>query len=270
MPRSFFRTAASLLCFIPTVAFAQRYPDRAERWLDNCQNNSSSDGEHFCELRDVTIPTRSTLTVDGRENGGVAFTGEARRDVRVVAMIDAHGSSDADARNIAKNIRILTDGDRVRAEGPSQAHRQWWSVSFDVYVPRNSNLDAITTNGGIKAGNVEGSMHFRAVNGGIALEDVGGDIDARTVNGGVKATLTGTTWIGRGLDLTTTNGGVKLEIPRNYNAQLETGTLNGGMSIDFPVTVQANFSKHISAKLGNGGPPVRVTTTNGGVKISEQ
>jgi len=60
------------------------------------------------------------------------------------------------------------------------------------------------------------------------------NLEAITQNGGVTATLSGSSWRGRGLDLRTTNGGVSLSIPRAYNARLETGITNGGMNIDSP------------------------------------
>jgi len=63
---------------------------------------------------------------------------------------------------------------------------------------------------------------------------------------------------------------VSLTIPRGYNARLETGTTNGGMRLDFPITVQGLIDKHIHTQLGSGGPLVRVITTNGGVRISER
>jgi hypothetical protein len=56
-------------------------------------------------------------------------------------------------------------------------------------------------------------------------------------------------------------------VPEKYNAQLETGTVNGGMRIDFPITVQGTIGRRLTTKLGDGGPPVRVTTVNGGVTI---
>ena len=81
-------------------------------------------------------------------------------------------------------------------------------------------------------------------------------------------TLTGDTWEGAGLDLRTTNGGVRLRIPEDYSARLETGTVNGGIDIDFPVTVQGRIGREFSTTLGDGGPLVRAETTNGGVRIT--
>ena len=90
----------------------------------------------------------------------------------------------------------------------------------------------------------------------------------RTTNGGVEAELTGDTWEGTGLDLETTNGGVRLRIPEDYSARLETGTVNGGIDIDFPVTVQGRIGREFSTTLGGGGPLLRAETTNGHVRIS--
>jgi hypothetical protein len=46
--------------------------------------------------------------------------------------------------------------------------------------------------------------------------------------------------------------------------------VNGGMNIDFPITVQGTIGRRITTKLGTGGPRVRATTTNGGVRIRER
>ena len=253
-------------------ALAQQRETRAERFMRNCEDNwGDRDRERFCEVRDVTIkPPQRTLFVDGRDNGGVHFYGWDKNEVLVRAMIQTGADSRQEAEAIAKAIKIETDGDRIRADGPPNRRYEHWSVSYEVWVPRKTNLDADTHNGGVSVEGVEGRMELRAVNGGIALREVAGDVRAETTNGGVSALLNGTTWRGGGLDLSTTNGGVTLEIPRGYNAELETGTVNGGMNIDFPITVQGFIGRRITTKLGAGGPRVRATTTNGGVRIRER
>lgn len=245
---------------------------RAERWMRNCDDNDG-DYERFCEIRDVTIKapvSERGLFVDGRDNGGVSFYGWDKNEVLVRALIQTTGDTRAEAQALAKDIRVLSDGDRIRADGPASRRHSWWSVSYEVWVPRKTNLDADTHNGGISVEGVEGRIELRAVNGGINLREVGGSVRAETTNGGVSAALSGTKWSGDGLDLQTTNGSVGLEIPRGYNAELETGTVNGGMNIDFPITVQGFIGRRITTKLGAGGPRVRATTTNGGVRIRER
>jgi len=60
---------------------------------------------------------------------------------------------------------------------------------------------------------------------------------------------------------------VRLLVPDGYSARLETGTVNGGIRTDIPVTLSGNISRRISLTLGSGGAPVRAMTTNGGVII---
>jgi len=58
-----------------------------------------------------------------------------------------------------------------------------------------------------------------------------------------------------------------MSVPENYSANLQTGTVNGGVTVDFPVTVQGRVTKQIALNLGSGGAPVKAMTTNGGVHL---
>ena len=58
-----------------------------------------------------------------------------------------------------------------------------------------------------------------------------------------------------------------MTVPESYSAELETGTTNGRVNIDFPVTVQGRFDRRLNTTLGSGGAKVRAITTNGGVTI---
>jgi hypothetical protein len=116
------------------------------------------------------------------------------------------------------------------------------------------------------------------MNGGVSLVNLSGDVKGKTTNGGVHIVLSGNSWHGSGLDVTTTNGGVHISMPENYAAHVEAGTVNGGFSSDIPalnVTTEDvkgdwghSRAKRIETNLNGGGPPIKVTTTNGGVHIS--
>jgi hypothetical protein len=262
--------ALMVVSLLAPLTSGAQHEERVQKWLRNCERWSNNDRAHFCEIRSVTMRPESRIFVDGRDNGGVAFHGWDRNEVKVVAMIQTNGDNDSEAEALARQVRINSSGGRISAEGPATARRSWWSVSYDIYVPTRSNLEAVTRNGGVSAEAVEGELDFEAQNGGISIENVSGDVRGETTNGGISASLSGNSWRGKGLDLRTTNGGVNLTIPRAYNAQLETGTTNGGMRIDFPITVQGLIGKRIRTQLGSGGPLVSVITTNGGVRVSQR
>jgi hypothetical protein len=222
---------------------------------------------HVCEVRELTIPGGGVLTVDAGPNGSVGVQGEDRRDVQVRALVHAWGRDEAEAERIASAVNIRSDG-TLRADGPEQEGRAGWSVGYEILTPREIDLNVETRNGSIAVGDVSGNLALEAQNGSLKLDAVAGNVRGRTTNGGVDAELTGDTWQGTGLDLETKNGGVRLRVPENYSARLETGTVNGGIDIDFPVTVQGRLGREFATTLGDGGPLIRAETTNGQVRIT--
>jgi hypothetical protein len=267
-----FLTVLALLLSAARLS-AQRYEeDDNARWLEECRNNWNNDRDRgrACEVR--TVPVRLTgraLEIDGRENGGIKVRGWNGDSVLVTARIQAWDDDDASAGSLLKQIQFTTDGRRVRAEGPSGGwHRRNWSVSYMVWVPRNFDLTLDANNGGLGVTGVRGKLDLRTTNGGVSLDDVGGDVHARTQNGGLNVSLAGSQWEGTGLDAETQNGGVRVSIPEKYAATLETGTVNGSMQTDFPITVQGRISRRLTLPLNGGGKTIRAMTTNGGVRLS--
>src|SRR4030081_233278 len=99
---------------IPTTLIGQG-DERAQRWMQNCHNNWDNDRAHFCEVRNITLRPQAKLSVDGRMNGGVSFHGWDRNEVKVIAMIQASASDDAQAEALSKQITVSTDGGRIHA-----------------------------------------------------------------------------------------------------------------------------------------------------------
>jgi hypothetical protein len=235
-----------------------------------CNDSSSrGDRDHVCEVREVTLSPSSVLRVDGGENGGVSIIGWNEDEILVRARIRARAGSESDAQSLAEAINVLTSDGYVRTEGPRSGRRESWSVSFEIFTPFDSNLDLQANNGGISISDVRGDIEFRTRNGGVHLTDLAGDVRGRTQNGGLKVELAGDRWDGSTLDVETQNGGVTIDIPRGYSADFETGTVNGSIDLAFPIMVSGRLKSRIRTTLGDGGPAVRVVTTNGGVKVRQ-
>jgi DUF4097 and DUF4098 domain-containing protein YvlB len=222
-------------------------------------------------MREDTIGGANPLDIDAGRNGGIRVHGWDRGDVLVRTRIESYADTDADARRLVAGVRVDTAGGRVRAEGPDTGNRdESWSVSFEINVPRNAMLTLNTNNGGISIDDFRGSAKFHAKNGGLVLTNVGGDLRGETTNGGVTVDVGGDHWDGAGLDVETRNGGIRLTLPKGFSAELEAGTTHGGISIDFPITVQGRIGRHLETTLGAGGPKLRAMTTNGGVRIRQR
>ena len=258
--------ALSILLLAPVSSAVVAQQDdwcRTERW--------GGDRAGVCEVREFTVGvTSGALAVSGT-NGGISVEGTARSNVQILAKVVATAETDARARAIANDVRITANLEQVEAEGPQGLrNREGWSVSYRLSVPRMLNLSLRTSNGGITVKDVESKIQFRTSNGGVKLIGVSGDVKGQTSNGGIDIDLDGPAWSGEGLDVETSNGGVKIMVPENYSAQLEAQTENGGLNVDYPGVQRDRAGRRIKAQLGSGGAPLRVTTSNGGVRVTRK
>ncbi len=276
------RSAITCAAWIGVAVFAAGEPllaqlrDNSEKQL-SCQNNGyDSDGVRHCEMREQTVPAIGRLNVDANRNGGVTVKGWLRSEVLVRARVEASGENEGAATNLASRVSIDGSGGQVRATGPESVdnnnsnNNSWWSVSYEIFVPQNTDLTVMAHNGGINISDVRGQIRFEGHNGGVHLKRLAGDVVGSTVNGGVQADLTGTIWDGRQLDLTTKNGGVTVTMPSAYSARIQAESERGGFQSDFPVAVQGNLRpRKLEFNVGAGGPVIHVATTNGRVSFTK-
>jgi hypothetical protein len=267
---------ALLLLTLPGALSAQRRgrarddSDRGD-WMENCRRgwNGDRDRVRFCEERTMgwRMAAGQSLTVDASPNGGVSVTGWDRDSVDILVKVQTQAGDDAEARELAGQLRVVNENGRLRVDGPSSRRYASWSVSFEIRAPRHVDLDLSTQNGPLDIADVTGRIRLDAQNGPLSLDGVGGDVQARAQNGPLRVALSGTRWEGQGLDAETQNGPLELLVPDGYNAQLETGTINGPIDIGFPITVQGRIGvgsrRRIQTTLGSGGTSIRAVTTNG-------
>jgi len=256
---------AALVALIGVSALAQQ-KGGSMTCRDNGWYNDKLEGN--CEIREQTLAmSGAPIAIDGKQNGGISVKGWDQNQVLMRARVQTGAPTAAEAADLAKQIRIETSGAKIYASGPETRKNYHWDVSYEVFVPRRADLSLETRNGGIVISDVNGKIDFNALNGGVVLRKVGGAVRGSTTNGGLVVELSGDRWDGETLDVRTTNGGVVLSVPENYSAKLETGTVNGSINVDFPVTVQGKINKELALNLGSGGATVKAMTTNGGVRV---
>lgn len=245
--------------------------DTSQDWCRDADSWNDRD-EVFCEVRTLTESGQSSLSANVA-NGSLTVTGSSRRDVSVQARIVARAGSMADARELAGDVRVTLERGVLRADGPRNSgwrENRNWHVSYRVDVPSRYDLSLEAANGAISVTDVQGDISAETANGSIRLNDLGGDVRARTSNGSTHATLSGSRWEGRGLSMVTANGSARVDIPSSYNARLVAATNNGGMNVDFPITVQGRIGRNLDTNIGSGGPTIEVRTSNGAVRIGRR
>jgi DUF4097 and DUF4098 domain-containing protein YvlB len=267
-----FRYALLALAIAGCTACAASAQKKSESSLkcDDSRNDNRLYGH--CEIKEQTLPAGGAITVDGKQNGGISIKGWERNEILVRSKIETRAPTQSEADLMAQQVRIETVALNIHAEGPESRNDYQWYVSYEIFVPRRSDLSLTAHNGGIAISEVTGRLEFKTLNGGVSLRRVGGAVRGRTTNGGLHVELAGTRWEGEMLNVTTTNGGVNLVMPDNYSAHIETGTVNGNVNseipLNVPMTERGRLPREINVDLGSGGATIRATTTNGGVHLA--
>jgi hypothetical protein len=237
----------------------------------DCEDNGNRWGQpHVCQMRRTTFSLPAGHLGVDTMNGGIDITGEDRSDVQLEARVTAWGPSESAAHDVLDQVVIDTDNGNVRDHGPKAAflNRSGYSIDYHLHVPQHLAAELHTMNGGINLSHLDGTIRFATTNGGISIEQLAGDVEGHTVNGGIDIALSGDRWQGDGLRADTTNGGIDLHVPANYSAHLETSTVNGGVTVDFPITVHGEIKNRIETDLGSGGATIHAQTVNGGITVN--
>lgn len=253
-------------------AHAAAAPQQSGSWHNgDCDDTGRHWGEaHVCQVRRTTFALPSGRLSVNTTNGAIDVTGEDRSDVALEARVRAWAPSESDAEDLLNRVIIETANGNIRDHGPHPSFlgSSGYSIDYRLHVPQHLAAELRTMNGSIDLTRLDGAIHFGTTNGGVCLDQLAGDVQGHTINGGLNISLGGDHWQGRGLGVDTTNGGVDIRVPDHYSAHLETATVNGGISVHFPITIQGEIKNRLNTDLGSGGATIHAQTVNGGVTIS--
>lgn len=239
---------------------------QSQDWCDE----DVSEREHVCEVRELTAQLRAgAFSIDTGPNGSISVEEWGGSEVRITARVSAQARNADAARDAFSRISLRADVGRFETAGPRNLRNGSWSVSVRVQVPRGTNLELRTTNGSIRVAGISGPVSGRTTNGSINVSEVSGRTNLTTTNGNIRAHFEGPVAPDHEIRLRTINGAVELTLPRDVSARLEASTTNGGITTDFPITIQGRIGRNVSATLGNGGALIEARTTNGAIRLRE-
>ncbi len=234
-----------------------------------------------------TFPLRSGGSFSlSNVNGNVTISTWAEDKAEVRALKVAK-KSETDLAEVQVEFDATADAVAVKTVWPKVRRNLQVSVSFNVRLPAGVRLaDVETTNGSLDLRGEFSTAHLGTTNGNVVLEGCRGDLRATTTNGTVEVDgAEGRIEVGStngnikirnalpkdGLDAKTTNGSITLHLaaPEKVNADLIARTTNGHIETDIPVTLErlSRSRRSLEAKIGAGGPAIRLSTTNGSIQI---
>lgn len=159
-------------------------------------------------------------------------------------------------------IRVEEDNEGRRRGGD----RGWVRHEVRLKMPKNVNLKVSSVNGKVDVGAITGEVGVRSVNGGVVVAQAGTATELSSINGGISVSLLR---LGEGgLRVHSVNGGVKIGLPSETSAEIDVHSINGGVKSDLPITVVGEMKQgQLRGRVGDGGPPITITSVNGGVTL---
>lgn len=241
---------------------------------DTIEINGTKYASTQAGVRDMKIditPSSSSVSIRTIVPFGLRNTG-ARFNIRVPRRIELD--------------RIITSNGSIRAEDFEGVARIRTSNGGIRIYRHNGELDVTTSNGSIEALDHKGNASLRTSNGAVRVDMNEGALQANTSNGSINARLmrpdpsqpvrlessNGRIELSmdavRDVRATTSNSSILVRLPEHANARVRARTSNSSISTDFDVLVR-NIQKHsLDGTLGNGGPMIDVSTSNGSIRLA--
>jgi hypothetical protein len=192
--------------------------------------------------------------------------------VEVRAERTARGTTNEAAKSALKQLDIREEASpdlvRVQTKIPGGADRRLFDVHYIVKVPVWAHVRIFTVDGEMSVTNLKGALKATTTNGAFVGRALSGDgLEVSVTNGRIDVEVND---VGEhGVNLETTNGGVRFAPPNWIKATLTAMSANGNVSIDgLPIRSSTPPTRHrLEGTLNGGGPPVRVQTTTGDIRI---
>lgn len=193
----------------------------------------------------------------------------------------AKARSDEAAKELLTKLEIREEAGestvRVESRPPRLSGLSSHEIEWTVKVPKGVVLDLRTTNGGVRLNDISNEVHAKTTNGGVHGERLASNVvEATAVNGGVELEIATPLDTNGSIDMETVNGGVSLMIAPESKATIEARCVNGGVQVEevgITRDDEGNANdwerrRRLNGTMNGGGAKVRMSTTNGGVRIS--
>ncbi len=274
-----------LFCLIPLLAAAR--PAAADVW--NKAWNVTGTAQIFVNADDgnIRVDTGDSREVQARVETAGWHIGDD--EVRIIATQEGNRI----------NLQLKLPNQRFSIS----FHR---SISVELTIPRNAELDLKTGDGNISTHAVDGFLHAETGDGNINVGAANGDIrlhtgdgnitgdglagmlaadtgdgninlegrfhvmDVRTGDGNIEITALEGSRVASAWKIDTGDGNVVLRLPDGVGADLDAHTGDGHVKIDFPVTISGKVEEsRVRGPMNGGGPQLAVSSGDGDIRIEK-
>ncbi|HEY7290445.1 MAG TPA: DUF4097 family beta strand repeat-containing protein [Vicinamibacterales bacterium] len=240
------------------------------------------------EEKRFTVSGKPDVTLSTKD-GAIEIRPWDKSEVEVV--VEKRGGDKSSVADIAVNASQNDNHISIQVDWPKHNGLSFGfskSAKLIVSVPRNSDVIAKSGDGSIDVERLAGRIELRSGDGSIKARDLEGDVNVQTGDGSIAVdgkftalrahTGDGSVTIravqGSGAsgdwDVTTGDGSVTLELPDDFNGELDAHTGDGRVNInDLKLSeVSGELRRNsVRGRLGSGGRQVRVRTGDGSITL---
>ena len=237
----------------------------------------------------TSLAGKNISKVDAETTGGnITVSGSGTGESRIEVYIwGNNGRDDLSKDEIQKrlnesyDLKVSVEGNTIVAKAKQKERNMNWkrslSISFKVYVGKNTATHLRTSGGNINLDNLNGSQDFSTSGGNLNLENLDGKITGRTSGGNVNVShakndidlttsggnVTASDCTGK-IHLETSGGGLKLE---NLSGDIDASTSGGNVRGN---TIDGELSAHTSGgnvDLDNLSCSLETSTSGGNIDV---
>ena len=233
------------------------------RQAESLEVRSSQEGNR------ITIEAVDPRSGGPGDDGDVSFIVRAPRRISLSARTD---DGSIRAVGFAGDVRIESGDGGVRAErlsGQVSVRTGDGGISLEN---ASGAVRAETGDGGISVQNASGALDVRSGDGGI---DVSGRFDSLRINTGdgrvrvdaAEGSAVKTEW-----SLISGDGAITVRLPESLDAELRAYSNDGRIRADWPgepraARAEGEDGDSYRARLGNGGPVIRMESGDGRIEV---
>ncbi len=234
----------------------------------------------------------NALVIYGAPAGSISVEAWARNEVDITADIELRAATEEDLARLAALNNFTLDEDSTRLtlvttgthdrkfmkraakDFPKRLLGLPWKIDYRVRVPAQLDLDIYVGSGPLTVGGIEGALYINAGDTTSALTLTGGDVQATFLGGTVNLRVPANSWRGRGVTLRLATGALTLELPANFNADIDATVLRTGrVANQHPAVTPRERTtpteRALQARVGAGGASLNLEVGDGTITIKQ-
>ncbi|HEV2801468.1 MAG TPA: hypothetical protein VGW12_13265 [Pyrinomonadaceae bacterium] len=233
-----------------------------------------------------------TFTIYGAPEGSITIEAWPRNEVDVTAEIELKGATEEELAALASVNNFVLDEDgshltlfttgthdrkfmkRAAKDFPKKLLTLPWKIDYRIRVPAQLDLEIYGGRGALEINGTDGALSLNAGESNASLTLGGGDVVSTVASGSVRLRLNARSWRGRGASIRLGRGDLTVELPADFNGDVDATVLRTGrLENTHPALAArpglASTPRQLRARAGSGGATLAFEVTNGTLRITQ-